>query len=415
MAVAVAMVGGGAALLSAILIELSVPVVLYLALARVFAGNPHLQVAVTRREGGGKVTEGGNIEVEVTATNKGSWVPLLLVNDWVPPGLKVTRGSEGGYASLQRGESVVLRYVVVADAPGSWELGPLTARAEDGFGLTSRSATLDVPFVLDSLPRVDARIHFPFRPLRTKNWPGQVVSPRAGTGLDFYGLRQYVPSDPARAVNWKASARLGKLYSNQYMGELGAESVLVVDKSSESDFGTSPASALDYVERCAAGVARGLVLSGNSLGLLVFGERTREISPRTGRRQLERILLELVRAEKGPVATYPYLPTYLSHFFPRSAQVIVVSSLMDPDFVEPLLVLGARRDVRIISPALPVPRPGPALTDSEEAATKLLRLQRWTTLERLRKRTMVAEWDVTGPIESALGRVLYERRLAVVR
>ena len=396
------------------MVGLSIPVVLYIALARLFAGDPRLRVAVTRREGGGKVTEGGDLEVEVTATNEGSWVPLLLVRDSVPPELRVTRGSWGGFASLRGGESVVLRYVVAADAPGSWRLGPLTTRVEDGFGLTSRSATLDIPFVLDSLPRVDTRVRFPFRPLKTKNWPGQVVSQRAGAGLDFYGLRQYIPSDPARAVNWKASARLGKLYSNQYMGELGAESVLVVDKSSESDFGASPASALDYVERCAAGVARGLILSGNSLGALVFGERTREISPRTGRRQLERILLELARAEKGPVATYPYLTTYLSHFFPRSALVIVVSSLMDPDFVDPLLALGARRDVRIISPTLPIPRPGLPRTESGEAATKLLRLQRWTTLERLRKRTMAAEWDVAVPIEGALGRVLYERRHAVV-
>jgi uncharacterized protein (DUF58 family) len=412
---AVLLIGFGSVLLSPPLVELSIPVVVYLVLARIFAGSPHVEVSASRPEGAAKIQEGGRAEITIRASNKNGRLGLLRVEDSLPEGVKVVRGSRVAYTALGEGERAELKYTITADFPGSWVLGPVTITAEDGFGLVAKSATVELPYRLDVLPRLAGRPRFPFRPQRTKNWPGQVVSARPGAGQDFYGIRPYLASDPARSVNWKASARLDRMYTNQYMAELGAEAVIVVDKSYDSDFGSPPDSALNFVERCAAGVAAGLLLAGNRVGLVVFGERIYEVSPRTGVRQLERILVEIVRAEKGPVKTFPYLRTYLSHFFPRAAQVIVVSSLMNSDIVEPLLVLGAYRDVRVVSPTLFSMAPGVPRSEMGEAAMALLRLQRWTTIERVRKRAIVAEWDVRRPLDEALEQAMYPKGAVVAR
>jgi len=413
--VAVLLIGAGSVLLSPPLIELSIPFVAYLVLARIFAGSVQVEVSASRPKDAAKIPEGGSAEVAIRASNGNGRVGLLKVEDSLPEGVKVARGSRVAYTALGEEEAAELEYSVTADSPGSWVLGPVTITAEDGFGLVAKSTTVGLPYRLDVLPRLVGRPRFPFRPLRTKNWPGQVASERPGAGQDFYGIRPYVASDPARSVNWKASARLDRMYTNQYMAELGAEAVIVVDKSYDSDFGAPPDSALNFVERCAAGVARGLLLAGNRVGLVVFGDRIYEVSPRTGVRQLERVLVEIVRAAKGPVKTFPYLRTYLSHFFPRAAQVIVVSSLMNLDIVEPLLVLGAQRDVRVVTPSLFSMAPGVPKSETGDVAMALLRLQRWTTIERLRRRAVVAEWEVRRPLDEALERVMYPKGVMVAR
>ena len=415
MAAVVLLIGAGSVLLSPSLLELSVPIVSYLVLARVLGGRADLKVSAMRLSPSAKTVEGGRAEVGVEVLNGNGRVSLLKIEDSVPNGVRVSKGSRVAYASLAEGEGATLEYELAVGGPGSWVLGPVALTVEDGFGLASKSVSLELPFTLDVLPRVAGRIRFPFRPLRTKNWPGQVVASRPGAGQDFYGIRPYLPSDPARSVNWKATARTDRMYTNQHSAELGAEVVIVVDKSSESDFGVPPDSALNYVERCAAGAASGLLLAGNRVGVVVFADSIRQVSPRTGVRQYERILVELVRAPKGPVKTFPYLRTYLSHFFPRAAEVLVVSSLVDPGLLDPLLALGASRDVRVVTPALFSLDRGAPRTEAWEAATSLLRLQRWTTLERLRRRAVVAEWDVSRPLEEALERALYPRVAAVAR
>lgn len=412
---AVLLIGAGTVLLSASLIELSVPLVAYVVLARVIGGTPRLEVSARRAIEGEKILEGGRVEVSTRIVNEGGMPGVLVFEDTLPREVKVVRGSRLALAPLAKGEAVDVAYAVTAAAPGSWVLGPAKMTAQDWFGLSARSATMDVPYRLDVLPAVSGRLRFPFRPIKTKNWPGQVTSPRPGSGGDFHGIRPYLPSDPARSINWKATARLGAAHTNQYQAEQGAEAVVVVDKSYDSDYGVPPHSALNYVERCAAGVASGLLLAGNRVGLVIFGDRIYELNPGTGARQLERALVEIVRATKGPVKTFPYMRDYLSHFFPRAAQVIVVSSLQDPVIVDPLLTLGVQRDVRIITPALFRLDRAAHQTETEEAAAGLLRLQRWTVLERLRRRTVVAEWDVSRPLEEALERALYPRGAVVAR
>lgn len=374
-----------------------------------------MKVSALREEEGEKILEGGRAEVAIRVTNEGGPIGLLRVEDSVPRGTRVSRGSRVAYTALGRGESAGLRYSLTADAPGSWELGPVTITAEDGFGLTSESQTLNLPYRLDAIPRSAGRTRFPFRPLKTKNWPGQVTASRPGTGQDFYGIRQYLPSDPARSVNWKATARLERMYTNQYMAELGAEAVLVVDKGYGSEYGAPPSSALNYVERCAAAAASGLLLAGNRVGLVIFGDRMYEVGPSTGVRQLELLLVGIVRASKGQVRTYSYLRNYLAHFFPRAAQVIVVSSLMDADLVGPLLATGAQRDVRVITPTLFSLDPGLPRTEAGDVAMSLLRMRRSTTLERLRRWMVVSEWDVSRPVEEALERALFPRAVQRAR
>jgi len=412
---ALALVCAGVVLHDGSLAALSVPFVVYVVLALLVTSKPRLVVTATRETRAGKVFEGGAIELATTFTNEEREIGLLKVEDRLPPGLKLASGNNVGFAILSKGGCLEMRYGLTSDAPGSYIVGPIVLSATDSFGLSSKVSVLDDTFQLDVLPRIEQRRSIPFRPRKTGNWPGQVVSPRAGSGQDCSAVRQYLPTAPARIVNWKSWARLDRMYSNQFMSELGADAVVVVDKSSASDFGVPPESALTYVERCAAAVSSGLLFAGNRVGMVVVGDRVYRINPGTGRRQIERILLAIVRSDRGEAEGLGLLPEYLSLWFPRASSVMTVSSLANERIVSPLVRIGARRDLQVISPSFF----GKTIQDREkdvgELALMLVKLQRRTTAERLRKYADVIEWDVGVPIETVLDRALLGRNRVLAR
>jgi uncharacterized protein (DUF58 family) len=413
--VALALVGAGTILRAGSLVALSVPFVVYVVLAVLVAKKPDLAVSLNRESSAGKVFEGGVIELVTGLANEGGELGLLRAEDTLPLGLKLVSGNNVGFAILSRGGSLEMRYKVTSDTPGSYLVGPVVLSATDSFGLSSKVSVLEDTFQLDVLPRVEQHQSIPFRPRKTENWPGQVVSPRAGSGQDFYAVRQYLPTDPARVVNWKAWARLDRMYSNQFMSELGADAVIVVDKSSASDFGVPPESALTYVERCSAAISSGLLFAGNRVGMVIIGDMVYRIYPATGRRQIERILLALARTRKGKAESLGLLPEYLSLWFPRASSVIVVSSLADQRILSPLIRLGARRDLQVISPSFYGKVAEDHKTDVSELATMLVKLQRGTAVERLRRYADVVEWNVGIPIEAVLERALLGRSRVVAR
>lgn len=413
---ALVLVGLGTVLRAGSMVALSVPFVVYVVLATMVARKPDLAVSAKRETNAGKVFEGGVIELVTALTSGGGELGLLRVEDTLPRGLRLASGNNVGFAILGREGGLEMRYKLTSDAPGSYVVGPIALLATDSFGLNSKASVLGDTFQLDVLPRAEQRRSIPFRPKKTENWPGQVVSSRAGSGQDFYAVRQYLPTDPARVVNWKAWARLDRMYSNQFMSELGADAVIVVDKSSASDFGVPPESALTYVERCAAAISSGLLFAGNRVGVVIIGDRVYKVNPGTGRRQVERILLALVRARKGAAESLGLLPEYLSLWFPRAPSIVVVSSLADQHIVSPLTRLGARRNLQVISPSF-YGKAGSqdSAGTASEIAMMLVKLQRRTTQERLRKYADVVEWNVGVPIETVLERALLGRSRVVAR
>jgi uncharacterized protein (DUF58 family) len=409
-AAAVAAVSAGVVLRSWTVVALAIPLVTYAAIAGMIDEPLRLSVSARREEGSGKIFEGGSFEVSVTLENDGSVVGLLRAEDMLPRGLRVVSGSNVGFSSLSRGGRAQLRYRVTSDAPGHFELGPLLLSAADRFGLRSDESVVNERVELDVLPRIERRRDVSFRPRRTRNWSGQIASPRPGAGQDFYAIRQYIFGDPARVVNWKAWARLDRMYSNEFMSELGADAVVIVDKSAGSDFGTPPESALTYVDRCAAAVCGHLLSEGNRIGVMVIADRVRMVNPGTGRNQLQRILLTLVRSKSGRPESIKMLPDYLAFWFPRATNVIVVSSLGDPDIVEPLLGLGATRDLYVVSPSF-AGRKSPAdlATGEEKVAYSLIQLRRGAMYEYMRRFAQVVDWDVDSPVEAVLQRAFPRR------
>ncbi|MEM3715799.1 MAG: DUF58 domain-containing protein [Candidatus Bathyarchaeia archaeon] len=123
------------------------------------------------------------------------------------------------------------------------------------------------------------------------------------TTTDFREIRNYVPSDPYRHVNWKATARsmLPHKVPQPKVNEFEREGKKVVwiflDRSASMALGPITKSALEYAIEAATGLSCFYLERDCKVGLCMFNGAEKIVFPDVGRKQYYRILRELIRAE----------------------------------------------------------------------------------------------------------------------
>jgi uncharacterized protein (DUF58 family) len=155
-----------------------------------------------------RVREGDRLDVEVKLTAKRR-VSTFILEERVPERLGAP--VRVPITSLSSGNTVSHYYSLRATRRGVYDVGPLVAVAGDPLGLTQRETVVAEPFELLVHPRIEMVSDRPLtrqfedppiRPPVSKPWP---------SGLEFYGMREYVPGDDLRRIVWRASARTGKV------------------------------------------------------------------------------------------------------------------------------------------------------------------------------------------------------------
>lgn len=117
-----------------------------------------------------------------------------------------------------------------------------------------------------------------------------------GRGLDFEELRRYLPGDDLRALDWRASSRLGKPFVKTYREERDRPALLVVDQRMNMFFGSVRSFKSVVAAELAALLGWIAWQAGDRLGGLVFNDQAIEfISPRRSRQNMATLLGAVAR------------------------------------------------------------------------------------------------------------------------
>lgn len=155
-----------------------------------------------------RAQEGDRLDVEVKLTARRR-VGTFVLEEQVPE--RLGKRVRVPISKLSSGATVSHYYGLRCTRRGVYTVGPLVAVAGDPLGLAQRETVVAEPFELLVHPRVELVSDRPLtrqyedppiRPPVSKPWP---------SGLEFYGMREYVPGDDLRRIVWRASARTGKI------------------------------------------------------------------------------------------------------------------------------------------------------------------------------------------------------------
>ena len=418
-------VAGG--LLLGAIIFVSAPVVAYLGLMLLQVKAPHLMVEVKRGVERPQVYENDVFGVILRIKNVGKIdIPILEVRDGVPPDFELVGSSNNFLVSLRAGETADLLYSLKAKTFGIPRLGPVNLRSTDSQGFFETVSLVQTYSPVVILPLTSEKLgHLKIRPRKTRTWPGEIRARRIGMGMDQYSVRQYIPGDSLKSVNWRASARSyhpTQLFVNEYMAEFGTDTMVIVDGRAIADAGVKPNSAVSYSIHAAIAITDRLLRDRNRVGLITLGEKGERIPPGYGRRQHNRMVLSMLRIRAGETWTIENLPRYLQFFYPDLALVFFVSSLTDESsFAAAADIARMGYDLIVVSPnplEFGVQKDKNKKSRIWKLARDLAEINRTMRIEQLRRiGIMAVDWHISDPLETSLETNLraWNRRTGLVR
>jgi uncharacterized protein (DUF58 family) len=124
---------------------------------------------------------------------------------------------------------------------------------------------------------------------------GEYHSVFKGRGMDFDEVREYVPGDEVRSIDWNVTARAGRPFVKKYTEERELNILLVVDISASGNFGSGAQSTRDLAGEVASLLALSAIRNSDKVGLLLYTDRVEEyIPPKKGRRHVLRVVREIL-------------------------------------------------------------------------------------------------------------------------
>jgi uncharacterized protein (DUF58 family) len=212
-------------------------------------------------------------------------------------------------------------------------------------------------------------------------------------------------------VNWRVSARRGRLHVNEYHPERNADVVLFLD--SFTDTADAGGGTIDLTVRAAAALARAYLRTRDRVGIVGFGGVLRWVLPSAGTTQVYRILDSLIDTQV--VASYAWRDVAVipARTLPPNALVLALTPLSDPRMRTALVGLRARGvDLAVVdvSPLPFVSRPRGEIGD---LAWRMWRLQREQVGSQYRAMGVpVVEWCNDRPVDEVLAQIQEVRRYA---
>ncbi len=399
----------GLATLNGAVIALGLPIAIYLGMAWLkrpesSPGKASSLMAV-RTLGKARISPGQPVTVTLTLTNQGELREELLVRDHVPPGLQLLDGQTSVLAELPSGGQLTLQYQV-SGARGEYDFRTVQVTIGESFGVFQYSEVLSAAATLLVRPEVRTLRPFVLRPPRTRGFAGPVPSRQSGSGIDFFGLRDYQMGDRLHWVNWRVSARHERgLYTNEFEQERIADIGLILDARSQNDVRTVEGTLYDHTIQASASLAGMFLSQGNHVGLWIYGRGREGVFPGYGRFQRERILRALGRATTGHNYALESLDHLPWQFFPSGSQIVFIGPLTGIDDVPVLTRLRAN------GYGLLVVSPNPLLYEMSQVgnlpgarvALRIGQVERHSALSQLRRAgAQVVDWHVDQPLDEAL-------------
>ncbi|MGW8062955.1 DUF58 domain-containing protein [Streptomyces ziwulingensis] len=272
----------------------------------------------------------------------------------------------------------------------------VTIRSYGPLGLFSRQGAHRVPWTVRVLPPFASRRHLPSKLSRLRELDGRTSVLTRGEGTEFDSLREYVPGDDTRSIDWRATARQTTVAVRTWRPERDRHILLVLDTGRTSAGRVGDAPRLDASMDAALLLAALASRAGDRVDLLAYDRHVRAL---VQGRSAGDVLLSLVNAmatlEPELVETDARgLTATALRSAPRRSLIVLLTTLDATPIEEGLLPvlpqLTQRHTVLLASVADPyVSRMAKARGDTdavyEAAAAAQAQAERHRTADQLRQ------------------------------
>ena len=189
------------------------------------------------------------------------------------------------------------------------------------------------------------------------SFAGQYESVFKGRGMQFDEVREYVPGDDVRDIDWNVTARAGKPYIKRFREEREMTVLLMIDLSGSGEFGTKDRFKNELAAEFCAVLAFAAVRNNDKVGLVIFTDQIElYVPPKKGVRHMLRMIREILGFKtKGFATDISGALAYAARVTKKRATVFLVSDFIseDSDFSKEIGLVRRKHDliaVRVTDP-----------------------------------------------------------------
>ncbi|MDQ7006415.1 MAG: DUF58 domain-containing protein [Acidobacteriota bacterium] len=240
-----------------------------------------------------------------------------------------------------------------------------------------------------SLPAADSevmrrvrRIEIRTRRIVTETLSGSYHSAFRGRGMEFAEVREYLPGDDVRTIDWNVTARSSRpdqpLYVKVFTEERELTVILLADVSGSTGFGSGRRLKREIIAEISALLAFAAIRNRDRVGLVRFSDRIEQyLPPRSGTTHVLRVVREILTSPGRTGGTdLAGALGFLLKVQRKPAVVFLVSDLIAGHFDRPLAIAARRHDLvafEVFDPRERVlPAVGPVLVEDAERGERRL-------------------------------------------
>jgi uncharacterized protein (DUF58 family) len=190
--------------------------------------------------------------------------------------------------------------------------------------------------------------------IRTKNivndfFGGDYHSNFKGRGMTFSEVREYIPGDDVRSIDWNVTAKTGKPHIKVFEEERELSVLLLIDVSSSGVFGSKNELKIDVAVEIAAMLSFSAIKNNDKVGLALFSDKIEKyIPPKKGKKHVLRLITDIVNHDfesNQKRTSIKNAIDFANKISKRKSVIFLISDFIDDNFWNELKFLNFKHDL----------------------------------------------------------------------
>lgn len=191
------------------------------------------------------------------------------------------------------------------------------------------------------------KIEIKTRGISNQMFSGEYHSAFKGRGMAFSEVREYLPGDDIRTIDWNVTARFNHPYIKIFEEERELTLMLLVDVSGSESFGTQKQLKKDLITELCAVLSFSAMKNNDKVGVLFFSDKIEKyIPPKKGKSHILRIIRDLIEFEPESTQTnIEHALRYFTNVVKKRSIAFLISDFMADDYKDALKITNRKHDL----------------------------------------------------------------------
>lgn len=220
-----------------------------------------------------KLSNGDENPVKVDIKNKYSFKIYTKVIDEIP--FQFQKRDFLIEKEIESGKNTLFQYILEPKERGEYSFGALNVFASSPLGFISKRFTFQKDAMLPAYPSFIHLRKYELMALQNEFLLGGIKKIRKlGHTMEFEQIKEYVPGDDVRTINWKATSKTNRLMVNQFQDEKSQRIFMLIDKGRTMKMPFKRLSLLDYSINASMALSHIILKKGDRAGMMTFSKKT---------------------------------------------------------------------------------------------------------------------------------------------